>query len=56
MKNRNIVHARQEVKIYKQYYEPSFNMWRFTKSILDVLLFGRSTVARSFVPKKKGTY
>ena len=53
MKNRNIVHAHQEAEIYKEYYKPSFNMWRFTKSILGVLLFGRSTVVRSYVPTKK---
>jgi hypothetical protein len=53
MKNKNIVHAHQEVEIYKAYYRPSFNMWRFTKSILGVLLFGRSTVARSYVPANK---
>lgn len=54
MKNRNIVHAHQEVEIYKKYYRPSFNLWRFTKSILGVLLFGRSTVARSYyIPADK---
>ncbi len=50
MKNRNIVHARQQVKIYKAHYEPSFNLWRFTKSILGVLLFGTSTVPRNYTP------
>jgi hypothetical protein len=53
MKNRDIVHAHQEVEIYKEYYRPSLNVWRFTKSILGVLLFGRSTCARSHVPKKR---
>jgi hypothetical protein len=53
MKNRTILHAHQEVEIYKAYYKPSFNVWRFTKSILGVLIFGDSTVARSYVPAKK---
>ncbi|MFL5807956.1 MAG: hypothetical protein ACJ749_00465 [Flavisolibacter sp.] len=53
MKNRNIVHARQEVKIYKDYYKPSFNLWRFAKSILGLLLFGSSTVANSYATTKK---
>jgi hypothetical protein len=53
MKNRNIVHAHQEVEIYKEYYRPSFNLWRFTKSILGALLFGSSTVAHSHVPANK---
>jgi hypothetical protein len=55
MKNRSIVHAHQEVEIYKQYYKPSFNMGRFMKSILGVLIFGNSYVARSYVPAKKRT-
>jgi hypothetical protein len=53
LKNRNIAHAQQEVKIYREHYQPSFNIWRFTKSILGVLLFGRSTVATSYVPINK---
>jgi hypothetical protein len=53
MKNRNIVHARQEVKIYSDYYKPSFNLWRFAKSILGLLLFGSSTVANSYATTKK---
>ena len=53
MKNRNIVHARQEVKIYREYYQPSFNLWRFTKSIICVLLYGSSTVANSYAGPKK---
>lgn len=53
MKNRNIVHAHQEVEIYREHYRPSFNMWRFTRSILGVLLFGSSTVARSHVQTNK---
>ena len=52
MKNRNIVHAHEEVAIYKEYYKPSLNMWRFTKSILGVLIFGRSTVV-TYIPAKK---
>lgn len=53
MKNRNIIHAHQEVEIYKEYYKPSFNVWRFTKSILGVLFFGSSNVARATYRQKK---
>jgi hypothetical protein len=53
MKNRNIVHAHQEVEIYREYYRPSLNMWRFTKSILGLLIFGSSTVANSYTTTKK---
>jgi alpha-N-acetylglucosamine transferase len=53
MKNRNILHARQEVKIYRQYYQPTFNLWRVMKSILGLLFFGTSTVANSYTTTKK---
>ena len=53
MKNKNIVHARQEVKIYREYYQPSLNLWRFTKSILGVLFFGSPTVANGYQTKKR---
>jgi hypothetical protein len=53
MKNRHIEHGRQEVKIYEAYYKPSFNIGRFVKSVLGVLIFGRSTVAQSYAPIKK---
>lgn len=55
MKNRKIVHARQEVKIYEDYYKPSFNLFRFIKSIVGVLIFGRFSVAASYIPAKKRT-
>jgi len=53
MKNKNITHGREEVKIYEAYYKPSFNIVRFVKSVLGVLIFGRSTVAQSYAPTKK---
>jgi hypothetical protein len=53
MKNKNIVHARQEVKIYREYYQPSLNLWRFAKSIFGVLLFGSSTVAGTSTTARK---
>jgi hypothetical protein len=55
MKNRNIRHARQEVKIYEMHYRPSFNILRFTKSILGVLIFGRTTVAHSAIANRMKT-
>jgi hypothetical protein len=53
MKNRSIAHSRREVEIYKAYYKPSFNLLRFFKAILGVFLFGRATVAHSYIPVKK---
>ena len=55
MKNKNIAHARQAVKIYQEHYQPSFNLWRFTKSILGVLFFGTSTVPGNYSPINKRT-
>lgn len=53
MKNRNIVHARREVKIYQNHYKPSFNLLRFGKSIFGILLFGKPSVAHHYVPLRK---
>ncbi len=56
MKNRNIVHGRQEVKMYEAHYKPSFNLARFFKTIAGILLFGRTTVAHSYAPIKKKAF
>jgi hypothetical protein len=54
MKNRNLVYARQEVKMYRDHYRPSFNVLRIMKSILGVLIFGHSTtVAHDYLPVRK---
>lgn len=53
MKNKNIVHAHEGVEIYRDYYRPSLNLWRFTKSILGVLIFGASTVPQHNVVGRK---
>jgi len=53
MKNRNIVHSHEEAEIYREYYRPSLNVWRFTKSILGVLIFGSSTVPNSHANSRK---
>ncbi|MFN2456850.1 MAG: hypothetical protein ABR502_01500 [Chitinophagaceae bacterium] len=48
MKNRRITHARQQVHMYKDYYKPSFNLLRFGKAILGVLIFGSALVAHHY--------
>lgn len=53
MKNRHITHSRQQVEIYKAYYKPSFNLLRFVKSILGVLISGSGPVAHHYIPIKK---
>ncbi len=51
MKNRDIEYAKQAAKIYSDSYKPSYNVWRFMKSILGVVIYGSSTV--SYLPAKK---
>lgn len=53
MKNKRIEHASEEVKIYKDYYRPSFNPALFFKSILGVLLFGTTTVAHNYARSER---
>ncbi|SHF87975.1 hypothetical protein SAMN05444008_11392 [Cnuella takakiae] len=55
MKNRQITHAYNEAKIYKDYYRPSFNPLRLLRSVLTVLLTGNGATAQQHIPgKKKG--
>lgn len=51
MKNRDIEYAKQAAKIYSSSYKPSYNVVRFMKSILGVVISGSSTV--SYVPVKR---
>ena len=51
MKNKDIVYAKQAAKIYSDSYKPSYNVFRFMKSIIGVVMYGSSTV--SYVPAKK---
>ncbi len=53
MRSRRIVHTRESVKIYEEYYKPSINPLRFFKSILGVLIFGSSPVAQRYTPVKE---
>ncbi len=53
MKNRNIVHAREEARIYGDQYKPSLNVFRFAKSILCVFLHGSSVATPSYAAKKR---
>jgi hypothetical protein len=47
MKNKHIVHAHEEAKIYHSYYKPSFNIFRLFKSVLSVFISGSSPAAGS---------
>ena len=51
MKNRDIEYAKQAAQIYSSSYKPSYNVWRFMKSILGVLIHCSSTV--SYTPANK---
>jgi hypothetical protein len=52
MKNRHIVHAHEEAKIYHNYYKPSFNIILLLKSVLSVFISGSSPAAGSAVRRK----
>ena len=52
MKNRNIVHARTEARIYQDYYKPSLNIFRFLKSVLIVFISGTSPTAGTSLRRK----
>jgi len=54
MKNRQrFTHYRDEVKIYRDHYKPSLNVFRFAKSILGVIMYGSTSVAHSYLPVDK---
>ncbi len=51
MKNKQrLTHYREEVKIYREHYKPSFNIFRFAKCILGVIMHGSTSVAHSYLP------
>ncbi len=52
MKNKHIVHAHEEAKIYHAYYKPSFNIFRLVKSILSVFISGTSPAAGNVARRK----
>jgi hypothetical protein len=43
--NKHIVHAREEARIYHDYYKPSFNILLLLKSVLSVFISGSSPAA-----------
>ena len=52
MKNKHIVHAHEEAKIYHDYYKPSFNFIRLFKSVLAVFISGSSPAAGNVARRK----
>jgi len=48
MKNKPIIHVHEEAKIYRDYYRPSLNVFRFFRSILGVFISGSSPAAHGF--------
>jgi len=48
MKNKSLVHAHEEAKIYRHHYKPSLNIFKLLKSVLSVFVSGSSPVAGSF--------
>ena len=52
MKNKSIVHAHEEAKIYRSYYRPSLNIFIFLKSILSIFVSGTSPAASASFRRK----
>ena len=52
MKNKRIVHAHEEAKIYHDYYKPSLNILRLIKSVLCVVISGSSPAAGHVIRRK----
>jgi hypothetical protein len=48
MKNKSISFAREEARIYKNYYKPSLNIFRFFNAILGILISGSAHVSHKF--------
>ena len=52
MKNKFISFAREEARIYKNYYRPSFNIFRFFNAIFGILISGSTHVSHEHNFKK----
>jgi hypothetical protein len=52
MKDKRLIHHHEEAQIYRRYYKPSFNMIRFLKSILAVIITGSSPAAGTYQRRK----
>jgi hypothetical protein len=52
MKNKHIVHAHEEARIYRHHYKPSLNVFRFFKAVLGIFISGSSPAAGAIVRRK----
>ena len=53
MKNKSIVHTHEEARIYRHYYKPSLNIFRFFRSVLSVIISGSSSAAQGYDHNRK---
>ncbi len=53
MEKNNMYFDTQKAKLYKNYYRPSFNIYRFIKSLLSVIVAGQSPLESSYYYHKK---
>jgi hypothetical protein len=53
MKNKTIVHTHEEARIYRSYYQPSLNIFRFLRSVLSVIISGSSPAAHGYDHSRK---
>jgi hypothetical protein len=45
MKNKHLVHYHESARIYRNYYKPSFNIFRLLKSVLAIVISGGNPAA-----------
>jgi len=52
MKNKHIVHAHEEAKIYHSHYRPSLNIFKIITSVIAVFISGSSPAAGNVARRK----
>lgn len=53
MKKNNMYYDTQKAKIFKDEYRPSPNIFRFVKTLMTVVISGRSPIGKSAAEKRK---
>jgi hypothetical protein len=53
MKKNNMYYDTQKAKIFKDEYRPSPNILRFVKSVMTVVVSGRSPIGKSAAEKRR---
>lgn len=52
MKNKHFIHSHQSAKIYRKNYQSSFNLVRFVKSVLAVMISGSAAASTHYYRRR----